>query len=224
MLFILFYLCVHINCHLSVNIICNLPLLGGADISICLSYPNIYCLYLFISTFFRIKTCLNQAERQLKPRTTEVMNAKEKIDRKEEPIVKPLTYQGGGGRHCFRHSWWTANKIELCLSVTLLLLLQTEDSRQAALQQLLIDGSSVEDLDLYFVLPGTSIELKKGGKDVQVTLHTLQEYLQVGAQEYLLIVAETLYPYGRPACLSVFDCISMEIGRQYGCTGVFLKI
>ena len=50
MFFILFHLCLDINCHLSVNIICNSPLLGGADISICLlSYPNIYCLYLFIT-------------------------------------------------------------------------------------------------------------------------------------------------------------------------------
>ena len=62
MLFILVYLCcLHINCHWSVNIICNLPLLGGADISICLSYPNIYCFHIYnICTCFRINTCLKK--------------------------------------------------------------------------------------------------------------------------------------------------------------------
>ncbi|XP_070173831.1 E3 ubiquitin-protein ligase TRIP12-like isoform X3 [Littorina saxatilis] len=55
----------------------------------------------------------------------------------------------------------------------------TEESRQLALDSLTLDGVSIEDLDLYFVLPGTTIELKKGGKDCQVTLHNLQEYLQL---------------------------------------------
>ena len=57
--------------------------------------------------------------------------------------------------------------------------LQTEESRHLALDSLSLDGVSIEDLDLFFVLPGTSIELKKGGKDCQVTMHNLQEYLQV---------------------------------------------
>ena len=57
--------------------------------------------------------------------------------------------------------------------------MQTEESRQLALESLTLDGVSIEDLDLFFVLPGTAIELKKGGKDCQVTLHNLQEYLQV---------------------------------------------
>jgi hypothetical protein len=56
---------------------------------------------------------------------------------------------------------------------------QTEDARQQALDSLSLDGVSIEDLDLFFVLPGTTIELKKGGKDTQVTLHNLHEYLQV---------------------------------------------
>ena len=44
-----------------------------------------------------------------------------------------------------------------------------------------MDGCSIEDLGLDFVLPGyPSIELKKGGKDIAVTLHNLEEYLKVG--------------------------------------------
>ena len=41
-------------------------------------------------------------------------------------------------------------------------------------------GGTVEDLDLDFVLPGyPAIELKKGGKDIHVTLDNLDEYLKV---------------------------------------------
>jgi len=41
-------------------------------------------------------------------------------------------------------------------------------------------GGTIEDLDVDFVLPGyPSIELKKGGKDVHVTLDNLEEYLKV---------------------------------------------
>jgi len=46
----------------------------------------------------------------------------------------------------------------------------------------LAGGGSIEDLDLDFVLPGyPNIELKKGGKDIHVTLDNLEEYLKVGA-------------------------------------------
>ncbi|XP_064615750.1 E3 ubiquitin-protein ligase TRIP12-like [Liolophura sinensis] len=56
----------------------------------------------------------------------------------------------------------------------------TEESRQLALTSLTMEGSSVEDLDLDFTLPGTSlVELKKGGKDITVTLDNLEEYLKL---------------------------------------------
>lgn len=43
-----------------------------------------------------------------------------------------------------------------------------------------MNGCSVEDLGLDFTLPGfPNIELKKGGKDVPVTIHNLEEYLRV---------------------------------------------
>ncbi len=44
-----------------------------------------------------------------------------------------------------------------------------------------MDGCIIEDLGLDFVLPGyPHIELKKGGKDIAVTLDNLEEYLKVG--------------------------------------------
>jgi len=46
---------------------------------------------------------------------------------------------------------------------------------------LTVDGCSVDDLELDFVLPGCpDIELKKGGKNIAVTLDNLEEYVQVG--------------------------------------------
>ncbi len=57
---------------------------------------------------------------------------------------------------------------------------QTPESRRLALDNLTMDGCSVEDLGLDFVLPGfPNIELKKGGKDLPVMLENLEEYLKV---------------------------------------------
>ena len=64
---------------------------------------------------------------------------------------------------------------------------QTPASLQLALDSLTMDGSSVEDLDLDFTLPGyPHIELKKGGKDIGVTIRNLEEYLKV--RESFLII------------------------------------
>ncbi|EAW70904.1 thyroid hormone receptor interactor 12, isoform CRA_i [Homo sapiens] len=57
---------------------------------------------------------------------------------------------------------------------------QTKESLQYALETLTMNGCSVEDLGLDFTLPGfPNIELKKGGKDIPVTIHNLEEYLRV---------------------------------------------
>jgi hypothetical protein len=57
---------------------------------------------------------------------------------------------------------------------------QTPESRQLALDSLTMDGCSIEDLELDFILPGyPNIELKKGGKDIPVMLDNLEEYLKV---------------------------------------------
>ena len=44
---------------------------------------------------------------------------------------------------------------------------------------------SVEDLCLYFTIPGTDIDIKKNGKDIQVTDDNLQEYLDLLLNEML---------------------------------------
>lgn len=60
------------------------------------------------------------------------------------------------------------------------LFLKTKESLQYALETLTMNGCSVEDLGLDFTLPGfPNIELKKGGKDIPVTIHNLEEYLRV---------------------------------------------
>lgn len=57
---------------------------------------------------------------------------------------------------------------------------QTRETLQQALESLNMNGCSVEDLGLDFTLPGfPNIELKKGGKDIPVTIHNLEEYLRV---------------------------------------------
>ncbi|XP_072263782.1 E3 ubiquitin-protein ligase TRIP12 isoform X3 [Pyxicephalus adspersus] len=57
---------------------------------------------------------------------------------------------------------------------------QTKESLQFALENLNMNGCSVEDLGLDFTLPGfPNIELKKGGKDLPVTIHNLDEYVRL---------------------------------------------
>lgn len=51
---------------------------------------------------------------------------------------------------------------------------------QARLETLTVDGCSVEDLALTFTLPGyPNIEFRKGGSDIAVTVHNLDQYLQL---------------------------------------------
>lgn len=48
-----------------------------------------------------------------------------------------------------------------------------------------MNGCSVEDLGLDFTLPGfPNIELKKGGKDIPVTIYNLEEYLRVTDEHF----------------------------------------
>ncbi|CAL1261818.1 unnamed protein product [Larinioides sclopetarius] len=51
---------------------------------------------------------------------------------------------------------------------------------KSALESLTLDGCPVEDLNLDFTLPGFSnIEMRKGGKDILVTIHNLEDYLKL---------------------------------------------
>lgn len=57
---------------------------------------------------------------------------------------------------------------------------QTRETLQQALESLNMNGCSVEDLGLDFTLPGfPNIELKKGGKDIPVTIYNLEDYLRL---------------------------------------------
>lgn len=51
---------------------------------------------------------------------------------------------------------------------------------KSALESLTLDGCPLEDLNLDFTLPGFShIEMRKGGKDMIVSIHNLEEYLKL---------------------------------------------
>jgi len=50
----------------------------------------------------------------------------------------------------------------------------------AALESLTLDGCQIDNLGLDFTLPGhPSIDLKKGGRDIAVTIHNLEEYIKL---------------------------------------------
>ena len=49
-----------------------------------------------------------------------------------------------------------------------------------ALEALTLDGCRIDNLGLDFTLPGHSgIELRKGGRDLGVTIYNLEEYIKV---------------------------------------------
>lgn len=51
---------------------------------------------------------------------------------------------------------------------------------EASLESVTLDGCRICDLGLDFTLPGhPSIELRKGGKDIPVTIHNLEDYIKV---------------------------------------------
>jgi E3 ubiquitin-protein ligase TRIP12 len=55
-----------------------------------------------------------------------------------------------------------------------------EDLLSGGLEGLTLDGCRIENLGLDFTLPGhPSIELKKGGKDIPVTIHNLEDYVKL---------------------------------------------
>ncbi|XP_031562481.1 E3 ubiquitin-protein ligase TRIP12-like [Actinia tenebrosa] len=59
----------------------------------------------------------------------------------------------------------------------------TTESLQLAIENLTLDGASVEDLGLDFILPGyPNIELKKNGRNIPVTIHNLEEYIKLVVQ------------------------------------------
>ena len=59
------------------------------------------------------------------------------------------------------------------------MLFQNASSLQLALESLTLDNSTIESLDLTFEVPGYNIEMKKGGRDTVVTIHNLENYLNL---------------------------------------------
>jgi E3 ubiquitin-protein ligase TRIP12 len=54
-------------------------------------------------------------------------------------------------------------------------------------QRLFLDGCKIDDLSLVFILPGyPNVELKKGGKDCLVTIHNLDQYVDVRSMFYYM--------------------------------------
>lgn len=55
---------------------------------------------------------------------------------------------------------------------------------EAALESVTLDGCRIDNLGLDFTLPGhPSIELRKGGKDIPVTIHNLEDYIKVSSKQ-----------------------------------------
>lgn len=87
----------------------------------------------------------------------------------------------------------------------------TEESRRLALDNLTMDGCSIDDLDLDFTLPGyASIELKKGGKDIPVTLDNIEEYLQLVTHWTLVEGVSRQFESFREGFESVFPMTSLQ--------------
>jgi E3 ubiquitin-protein ligase TRIP12 len=56
----------------------------------------------------------------------------------------------------------------------------SKSGQDSEANELTLDGVPIEDLDLDFTLPGfSSVELRKGGKDLSVTLRNLSEYVRL---------------------------------------------
>ncbi|XP_013778614.1 E3 ubiquitin-protein ligase TRIP12-like isoform X4 [Limulus polyphemus] len=56
----------------------------------------------------------------------------------------------------------------------------TPQNLKKAIESLVLDGCLIEDLNIDFTLPGyPHIELRKGGRDIALTIHNLEEYLQL---------------------------------------------
>lgn len=87
----------------------------------------------------------------------------------------------------------------------------TEESRRLALDNLTIDGCSIEDLELDFTLPGyPNIELKKGGRDKHVTLENLEEYLKLVTHWNLVEGVSRQFESLREGFESVFPLSSLQ--------------
>lgn len=57
---------------------------------------------------------------------------------------------------------------------------QTASQRKKWTEKLELDGCPIQDLGLDFTLPGhAGIELRKGGRDISLTVHNIDQYAKV---------------------------------------------
>lgn len=88
----------------------------------------------------------------------------------------------------------------------------TPSSLKTALESLTLDGCPIEDLNLDFTLPGYShIELRKGGKDIPVTIHNLEEYLKLVCHWTLIEGVRRQMEAFREGFESVFPLTHLQI-------------
>ncbi|XP_021365731.1 E3 ubiquitin-protein ligase TRIP12-like isoform X1 [Mizuhopecten yessoensis] len=87
----------------------------------------------------------------------------------------------------------------------------TKESRQLALDNVTMEGCSIEDLALDLTLPGAAnIELKKGGKDIPVTLDNLEEYLQLVVHWSLVESVSRQFEAFREGFESIFPLSTLQ--------------
>jgi len=84
--------------------------------------------------------------------------------------------------------------------------------RQEEISGLTMDGCPIEDLGLDFTLPGyPNIELRKGGRDMGVTLDNLAQYISLVAQWMLVEGVSTQLEALREGFSSVFPISSLQM-------------
>jgi len=84
--------------------------------------------------------------------------------------------------------------------------------RQAKLKDLTMDGCPVEDLGLDFTLPGyPNIELRKGGKDINVTVDNLGQYVRLVSHWLLVEGVATQMEAVREGFESVFPMATLQM-------------
>ncbi|XP_060069438.1 E3 ubiquitin-protein ligase TRIP12-like [Ylistrum balloti] len=87
----------------------------------------------------------------------------------------------------------------------------TKESQQLALDNVTMEGCSIEDLALDLTLPGAAhIELKKGGKDIPVTLDNLEEYLQLVVHWSLVESVSRQFEAFREGFESIFPLSTLQ--------------
>ena len=93
----------------------------------------------------------------------------------------------------------------------------TADMKERQLSQLTYRGTAISDLGLSFVLPGYDLPLKPNGKDLFVTLETLEEYTT-------LVTEQTLMQTTQASAFRKGLELSVSVNHLAGFTGEELEI